>query len=135
MHVLVIGATGTIGAAVAGALAGRHRVTGASRRSGLRIDIEEPASIRAALAGLDDLDAVICCAGAARFKPLAALSDEDFAFSLTSKLMGQVNVVRAALERLRDGGSVTAPGKPAAEVARAYLAAVEGSQRGAVIPA
>jgi NAD(P)-dependent dehydrogenase (short-subunit alcohol dehydrogenase family) len=54
-----------------------------------------------------DVDAVVCCAGGGAWKPLAELTDEDFAKSLSDKLMGQVNVVRTALSRVRDGGSVT----------------------------
>ena len=53
------------------------------------------------------LDAVVCAAGQARFAPLAALTDEDFAFSIANKLMGQVNVVRYGFENVRDGGSIT----------------------------
>jgi hypothetical protein len=47
---------------------------------------------------------VISACGAARFKPLAQLEDEDFAFCLHNKLMGQVNLVREGLQRVRDGG-------------------------------
>jgi NAD(P)-dependent dehydrogenase (short-subunit alcohol dehydrogenase family) len=53
------------------------------------------------------LDAVVVCAGDGKFAPLAQLTDADFAFALKSKLMGQVNVARAAFERLTDRGSVT----------------------------
>ncbi len=53
------------------------------------------------------MDAVICCAGSAAFKPLAQLSDADFQLGLRSKLMGQVNLVRTAMRYLRDGGSIT----------------------------
>ena len=51
--------------------------------------------------------AVISAAGEARFKPLAELSDADFRFSLDSKLMGQVNVVRYGLGSVADNGSIT----------------------------
>jgi nucleoside-diphosphate-sugar epimerase len=159
MKILVIGATGTIGSAVVAALAARkHDVVAASRSGEVRVDIDDAASVRA-------LDAVVCCAGNAAFKPLAALGDEDFALSLRSKLMGQVNVTRAALGTLRERSSVTltsgalaqqpmagsaavslvnagiegfaraSGGLPAAEVARAYVAAVEGQERGQVIAA
>lgn len=53
------------------------------------------------------VDAVVCAAGEARFAPLSKLSDDDFKFSLTSKLMGQVNVVRVGFEFVRDRGSLT----------------------------
>ena len=38
---------------------------------------------------------------------LRELTDEDFAFSLQNKLMGQVNVVRYGWDFVRDGGSLT----------------------------
>jgi NAD(P)-dependent dehydrogenase (short-subunit alcohol dehydrogenase family) len=43
----------------------------------------------------------------AKFAPLAKLTDEDFAFSVRSKLMGQVNLIRYGFESVRDGGSFT----------------------------
>jgi NAD(P)-dependent dehydrogenase (short-subunit alcohol dehydrogenase family) len=107
MKVIVIGATGTIGAAVVAALEPRHVVVRASRSGAAKIDIEDPASIRAFFAKQKDADAVVCCAGSGRFKPLTELTDDDFAYSLGSKLMGQVNVARAAMGALRPHGSIT----------------------------
>ncbi|MFN7131448.1 MAG: short chain dehydrogenase [Myxococcales bacterium] len=107
MRILVVGATGTIGKAVAEALAGRHEVVRASRHGEVKLDLEAPHTLSDALRGAGPLDAVVCCAGNARFKPLEQLGDEDFAYSLRSKLMGQVNLARAAFGVLRDGGSVT----------------------------
>jgi NAD(P)-dependent dehydrogenase (short-subunit alcohol dehydrogenase family) len=139
------------------------------------------------------IDAVISVAGAARFGPLAELSDADFQFSLKNKLMGQVNLVRIGRQFVNDNGSFTLTsgvlarepmpgssaismvnagvegfvraaqlelerglrvnvvspvwvaetlealgrdsltGMPADQVARAYVAAVTGTQRGAVL--
>jgi NAD(P)-dependent dehydrogenase (short-subunit alcohol dehydrogenase family) len=108
MKVIVIGATGTIGKAVADALATRgHEVIRASRKSAVRVDIEDAATLSALFAGIKDVDAVVCCAGGAGWGPLANLTDEDFALSLRYKLMGQVNVVRVSRERVKDGGSIT----------------------------
>ncbi len=53
------------------------------------------------------VDAVVSVAGSARFAPLEKLTDADFQFSLANKLMGQVNLARAALTHLNEGGSVT----------------------------
>jgi NAD(P)-dependent dehydrogenase (short-subunit alcohol dehydrogenase family) len=50
---------------------------------------------------------VVSAAGQAAFKPMAELGDEDFAFSLRHKLMGQVNLVRLGLPSVADGGSIT----------------------------
>src|SRR5207248_6901638 len=95
MRILLIGATGTIGKAIAAALSRRHEVLLASRQQApLRVDIADPASIRSLYAKVGKVGAVISAAGEARFKPLEELSDADFRFSVDSKLMGQVNLVR-----------------------------------------
>lgn len=107
MKIVVIGSTGTIGAAVVRALAPRHEVIGIHRGSDPAVDITQPASIQNLFAKVTGIDAVVSCAGGAAWKPLEQLTDEDFAFSLGYKLMGQVNVIRAALQHLRDNGSVT----------------------------
>ncbi|MER6141029.1 short chain dehydrogenase [Streptomyces sparsogenes] len=190
MKILVIGATGTIGGAVADALAARHEVVRASRRGPVRVDMADTASIDALFADLgDDLDAVVCCAASGGLTPLDSPSDDRFWSGLDGKLIGQVNLVRRAIAHVRDGGSVTltsgrftepvpgsslgylvnagleafvhaaapemprglrlnavspgwvretlaalgldpAPGTPAAEVARAYVDAVEGDAHG-----
>jgi NAD(P)-dependent dehydrogenase (short-subunit alcohol dehydrogenase family) len=108
MKILVIGAKGTIGKAVTEALTKHsHQVVGASRSSEPRVDIENPETVRAVFQAAKDFDAVVVCAGGGGWGPLAKLSDEDFAFSLRSKLMGQVNVIRIAKDHVKDGGSIT----------------------------
>src|SRR3954471_8492916 len=105
MKILVIGATGTIGRAVVTALAGRHEIVEASRKSTpLTVDISIPAQVRALYAAVRKVDAVVSAAGQAKFGPLASLSDEDFGVSLRDKLMGQVNLVRYGMDNVRDGG-------------------------------
>lgn len=108
MRILLIGASGTIGAAVHGALAPKHDVIGASRNTGqVRVDITRQDSIWDMFRQIDPVDAVVCCAGGAAWKPLRDLTDSDFDTSLSNKLMGQVNLVRAGIDRVRDGGSFT----------------------------
>jgi NAD(P)-dependent dehydrogenase (short-subunit alcohol dehydrogenase family) len=108
MKILVIGATGTIGAAVSEALDGRHEVIRASlSRSALAVDLADPESIKRLYASVGTVDAVVGAAGKAAFGPLLALSDEDFALCLTNKLMGQVNLVRFGVDALADRGSFT----------------------------
>lgn len=108
MKIVVVGAAGTIGAAVTAALeANKHEVIRASRKLAPRIDISDPQSIRRFFAEVKDLDGVVSCAGDARFAPLDKLTDEDFLFSVSNKLMGQVNLIRAALPVIRDNGSIT----------------------------
>jgi NAD(P)-dependent dehydrogenase (short-subunit alcohol dehydrogenase family) len=194
MRVLIVGASGTIGRAIVAALTGRHDLVLASRREAPeQVDIGDPASIRALYARVGRVDAVVSAAGQAAFKPLAELTDADFALSLNNKLMGQVNLVRLGIASVADGGSFTltagslareparnaaavslvnaglegfarsaalelprgqrinvvsppwlsetlralghdpSTGLPAADVARAYVASVEGKQTGTVL--
>jgi NAD(P)-dependent dehydrogenase (short-subunit alcohol dehydrogenase family) len=106
MKIIVIGATGTIGAAVATALRAKHTVIPASRHGEHKVDILNADSITRLLDAHRDVDAVVVAAGGGAWKPLTDLTDADFAASLSDKLMGQVNVIRAALPRLRDNGAV-----------------------------
>jgi NAD(P)-dependent dehydrogenase (short-subunit alcohol dehydrogenase family) len=194
MKIVVIGATGTIGAKVVDALsAKKHEVIRASRNGDTKVNLEDPATIRALFETVKDIDALVSCAGNAAFKPLSQLTDADYQLGLRSKLMGQVSAARIASDHLRDGGSITlttgtlamhpipgsasvslvnaglegfvraaalemarrlrinavsppwvketmvklgmdpAPGLSAADVAKAYVAAVEGSQQGAIL--
>jgi NAD(P)-dependent dehydrogenase (short-subunit alcohol dehydrogenase family) len=107
LKLLLIGASGTIGQAISAALSQGHEVVAASRNSeSARVDITDPASIRALFEAVGPVDGVIAAAGAARRKPLPQLEDQDFEFSLHNKLMGQVNVVREGLQRVRDLGVI-----------------------------
>jgi len=108
MRIIVIGGTGTIGKAVVTALGGTHEVIVVARTSSdHRVDITSVQSIGELFNGLGPIDAVVVTAGQAAYKPFAELEVEDFAFSLGSKLMGQVNIARIALPHIRDGGSIT----------------------------
>lgn len=194
MKIIVIGAKGTIGTEVVKALeAKQHEVIGASRKAAVKVDLEDAASIRKLLEQRNGVDAVVCCAGDAAFRPFAELTDADYQLGLRSKLMGQVTLTRIAKDYLRESGSITltsgvlaqqpmvgsaavslvnaalegfvraaalemprrlrinvvsppwvretliqlhmdpSPGLPAAEVAKAYVASVEGGLQGSVI--
>jgi NAD(P)-dependent dehydrogenase (short-subunit alcohol dehydrogenase family) len=108
MKVVIIGATGTIGKAVAAALGGKNEIVALSRSTGEnRVDITNKASLEKAFAAIGKVDAIVCAAGGAVFKPFAALSDADFEKCLHDKLMGQVNVVRVGSQYVRPDGSIT----------------------------
>jgi NAD(P)-dependent dehydrogenase (short-subunit alcohol dehydrogenase family) len=194
MKIIVIGATVTIGSEVAKALTQKqHEVVRASRKSEVKANLDDPTSVQSLFDTIQDVDAVVSCAGNAAFKPFAELSDSDYELGLRSKLMGQVTVARVAKDRLRDRGSIVlttgvlamhpmpgsasislvnaglegfvraaalemprglrinavsppwvketmikfgmdpTPGQAAAEVAKAYVAAVEGKHQGQVL--
>jgi NAD(P)-dependent dehydrogenase (short-subunit alcohol dehydrogenase family) len=143
MRILLIGSTGTIGQAVAAALGPRHVIVPASRHKAHEaVDLSDPDSIRALLERVGRVDAIVSAAGQAAFKPLGEISDEEFAFSIRNKLMGQVNLVRYGLGSVADRGSVTltsgvlsqhpAPGSAAISLVNAGL---EGFTRAAALEA
>ena len=193
MRILIVGATGTIGAPLVAALARHDLILASHRRAPEQVDISDPNSIHALYRRIGRVDAVVSAAGDAKFAPLQQLTDDDFVFSLRNKLMGQVNIVRFGIDSVNDGGSFTltsgvlaqqpmkgsaaislvnagiegfvraaalelprrqrvnvvsppwvsetltamgqdpAGGLPAADVARAYVRSIEGSETGSVI--
>lgn len=107
MKVLVVGATGTVGAAVVRALTARHTVIEASRSSDTPVDIRDEQSIIAMFAAIGHVDAVVCAAGGAPFVPLEQASPADFARGFGDKLGGQINLVLHGISHVTDGGSFT----------------------------
>ncbi len=108
MKILLIGAQGTLGRAVAQELGARHDIVAAGRSSGdVRIDLTDRASIVAALAQVGPVDAVVSAAGNVAFGGLLDLTPEQWALGLNDKLMGQVNLALLAAPLLNDGGSIT----------------------------
>lgn len=108
MRILLIGANGTIGSAIATALGDRHEIVACGRHHGdYKVDISDPESIRRFFEQVGPFDALISAAGSARFKPLADLAENDFEFSLQNKLMGQANLVRIGERFISSPGSFT----------------------------
>ncbi len=108
MRILVVGASGTIGQAVATELGSRHEVITAGRSSGdVRLDLTEPDSVREAYAGVGPLDAVVSAAGKVTFAPFAEMDAGDYQVGLRDKLMGQVGLVLIGRDFVAEGGSFT----------------------------
>ncbi|WP_043803018.1 short chain dehydrogenase [Arenimonas malthae] len=141
MKILLVGALGTVGSAVAAELGGRHELVTAGRKGGdLRLDLADRHSIEAALAKLGTVDAIVSAAGQVGWAPLLDLTPEQWAFSLANKLMGQVNLALIGQRHLRDGGSITLTSgvlnhDPVAYGAAASLAngGIEGFVRAAAV--
>ncbi len=108
MRVVVVGAAGTVGQTVVEALEARHEIVRVgAQRGDYRMDMADPASIRATLEAIGRFDALAVAAGSVAFAGLEELTDEQWQFSLANKLMGQINLVRYGIAHAADGGSFT----------------------------
>ncbi|MCC8400871.1 short chain dehydrogenase [Paraburkholderia sp. MMS20-SJTN17] len=107
-RIVVIGATGTLGQAISAELKARHEVieVGATRGQ-YHVDSTDPASVERLFRDIGKVDGVVTATGKVHFGPLAQMSVEQFWVGLRDKLMGQINVVFAALPYVNDGGSFT----------------------------
>lgn len=143
MRVLLIGSTGVLGTAIEAALHSRHDILGASRRHPERqIDLADEGSLAALLESCAPLDAVICAAGETPFASLDQLDGETISAGLRCKLLGQIALTRAALNRMSDNGSVTLTSGvlnrrpiPGATCAAIVNGALEGFVRAAALEA
>ncbi|MFB7251991.1 short chain dehydrogenase [Microbacterium sp. NPDC056234] len=107
-NILVIGASGLIGSAVADTLEDRgHRVVRASRSTGERVDLRDADSLAALFSRIGPLDAVVTAVGSVPFKPVSELTGDDFRAGFDDKTLGQISVAALAATELRDGGSIT----------------------------
>jgi NAD(P)-dependent dehydrogenase (short-subunit alcohol dehydrogenase family) len=107
MKIVVIGATGTIGTAVANALEPKHEVMRVSRTGPIQADLKDSSSIDALFNSVGAVDAVVSCAASVPLTPLFSLSGIAAAEFCKAKLLGQLHLVHVALNRLRKNGSVT----------------------------
>jgi NAD(P)-dependent dehydrogenase (short-subunit alcohol dehydrogenase family) len=108
MKILIIGGEGTIGRKVSEYFLKEHEVIIAGRNSGdVRVDIADASSIEAMYGVIENLDALICIAGEAKWAAFETMSEADFYIGLRSKLMGQVNLVRIGQRYLNPGSSFT----------------------------
>jgi NAD(P)-dependent dehydrogenase (short-subunit alcohol dehydrogenase family) len=105
VQTVIIGATGSIGMAIANLLIDTgHDVVRVSRTTQPSLNLDEPTSIDMFYQTIGEVDAIICAAGNASFGPLSTLSDEQIRLGIDSKLLGQVNLVRKGLAAVRPGG-------------------------------
>jgi NAD(P)-dependent dehydrogenase (short-subunit alcohol dehydrogenase family) len=108
MKAIVTG-SGAIGSAVRKALEEKgHEVVSVGRRSGdYQADIADPESLRTLFSRIGSVNAIANAAGDVSFGPFEQTTDEQWASSIESKGMGQINVVRTALPFIADNGSFT----------------------------
>ncbi|MGS3182543.1 short chain dehydrogenase [Aeromonas taiwanensis] len=108
MKIVIVGASGTIGSAVSDLLAKDHQVIRVGHNRGdATVDMRDQASIQALFDQIGTFDALVVASGSVAFNALTEMSDEQWQLGLQSKLMGQINLTRAAIPHLSDRGSIT----------------------------
>jgi NAD(P)-dependent dehydrogenase (short-subunit alcohol dehydrogenase family) len=146
-RILVVGASGLIGGAVADLLEQRgHEVVRASRSSGERVDLTDESSIAALYERITadaPLHAVVAATGKVPFAAASELTVEDYRAGLLDKALGQIALVVHGAPLLTGRGSFTLTSGilshspvPTGAAASAANGAVDGFVRahGATLP-
>lgn len=108
MKIIVIGASGTVGRAVAQELSQRHEVIHVGRTQGdYQVDITSQQSVESLFEKTGRVDAIVSATGNLFFGPLATMTDGDFNQGLQDKLLGQTRLALTGQHYLNDGGSIT----------------------------
>ncbi|HHT0278028.1 TPA: short chain dehydrogenase [Klebsiella oxytoca] len=108
MKIIVIGASGTVGRAVAQELNQRHEVIRVGRTQGdYQVDITSQQSVQSLFEKIGQVDAIVSATGNLFFGPLATMTDRDFNQGLQDKLLGQIRLALSGQHYLNDGGSIT----------------------------
>ncbi|MEQ0274752.1 short chain dehydrogenase [Klebsiella sp. CN_Kp100] len=108
MKIIVIGASGTVGRAVAQELSQRHEVIHVGRTQGdYQVDITSQQSVENLFEKIGQVDAIVSATGNLFFGPLATMTDRDFNQGLQDKLLGQIRLALTGQHYLNDGGSIT----------------------------
>jgi len=113
----VLGATGSLGAAIAQALKREgaevvslahetSRFDDALRDDALQVDIASPASLEDAAAHVGAIDMLVCLTGMDVRKDLPAHSADEIAAEVGLNLMGPILATRALLPLVNDGGTI-----------------------------
>ena len=139
--ILLVGASGTLGKAVAAHLRQRHEVITASRSDAAHpVDLGDEQSVSALLQAVGPLDAIVSTTGNVHFGPLTQMTAAQFNRGLQDKLLGQVRLALLGQHHLNEGGSITLTTgilteQPIAQGANATAvnAAVEGFVRAAAL--
>jgi len=105
--ILITGASGTVGGAVYNSLKDKYELIRAGRKGAdIQFDATDSKSIENAIKDIDELEGIITCFGKVPFSPFPEMPEEDFLSGMKNKFFGQVNIIRAALPKLSQGGSI-----------------------------
>jgi NAD(P)-dependent dehydrogenase (short-subunit alcohol dehydrogenase family) len=108
--ILVIGASGTIGSALADEFERDSTVIRAARSSGENVDIADPASIEALIKRTEDehgqIDGIVSAAGGGLVDAIDDIDLDMFLPALETKLRGQIALVKHGRRVVRPGGAI-----------------------------
>ena len=108
MKIVIFGASGKIGTAVANLLSPEHEVIKVSRSGDIATDYLDPVATEAVFQQVSGIDAVVVAVGGdSQFKPYHELTDDDIRYGAERKLVAQFRIVSLAEKYLNQGGSVT----------------------------
>lgn len=108
MKIIIIGASGTVGSAVAELLSRQHDVIRVGRTQGDElVDITSQTSVEALFEKTCKVDAIVSATGGVFFGPLSSMTDDNFNQGLQDKLLGQIRLVLTGQRYLNTGGSIT----------------------------
>lgn len=107
-RVLLVGASGVLGRAIATELGRDHAIITASRHDAdVTVDLTDDASVAAMFASTGTVDAIVCAAGQVYFGDLTTMQAAQFEIGLRDKLLGQVRLALLGQHHLAHGGSIT----------------------------
>lgn len=107
MKIVLIGATGTVGSAVAKELSEFEVIKVGFSGGDYQVDIEDRAALDALFEKIGMVDAIISTTGQIAFGPVTELTYDQFAMTVNSKILGHINLFQAGRSFLNKGGSMT----------------------------
>lgn len=107
MKIVLIGANGTIGKAVAKTLEDHQLITVGFSEGEYQVDIEDRQALTTLFNKIGKVDAIISAAGAVAFAPSDELSYDQVKLSVNNKLVGNTNVFQIGQQYVNEGGSIT----------------------------
>jgi NAD(P)-dependent dehydrogenase (short-subunit alcohol dehydrogenase family) len=112
VKIVLVGASGTLGQKISGALSGAgHEIVKIGRKSGdVQADFAGPDGLAEIYKTLEPFDAVAIAAGAVAFGAFPEITREQWQFSFNNKLLAQISAVQQALPYINDDGSFTLVG-------------------------
>jgi len=107
MKILLVGASGIVGKAIATELSDHEVIAASFKNSEYQVNIEDKASIQALFERVGQVDAVISTAGLIAFAAVNELTEQDYNTTVGNKLMGNIQLFHVATKYIKQGGSFT----------------------------